>query len=51
MRLRCYVCGRPLDSYIMLVSMSQDVDRVFVAHPICSQTMDADYKRKVRDTR
>jgi hypothetical protein len=48
MKPRCYVCGKPLDQYIMLVSLSQEVDRVFLAHPICSQRMDDALFLKVR---
>lgn len=30
--LRCYVCGKPLGSQFMLISMSRNVDRVFIVH-------------------
>lgn len=33
MKLRCYCCGEPVDKNIVLVSMSDNVDRVFVMLP------------------
>jgi aspartate carbamoyltransferase regulatory subunit len=33
-KLRCYVCGKPIHGQIALVSPSpNEVDRVFVCHP------------------
>jgi hypothetical protein len=37
--VRCYVCGRGVGGEFVLVAMSDDVDRVFVAHGKCSQQM------------
>lgn len=36
---RCYVCGTPVEFVFTLAALSQDVDRVFIAHTSCSQEM------------
>lgn len=40
--LRCYVCGKPIENSLMLVSMQTDVDRVFVLHDgDCTEQVEA----------
>ena len=36
---RCYVCGKPLHAVFNLVSMSKDVDRVFLVHDGCADQL------------
>lgn len=40
--LRCYVCGKPIDSWFRLVSMSENVDRVFVVSEKCFPLVEGD---------
>ena len=44
LKLRCYVCGKPLSGQVALVSMSRtEVDRAFVVHPeACLEQVEED---------
>jgi len=40
--LRCYVCGKPLGAMFSLISMSKNVDRVFLVDGECVEEVRRD---------
>lgn len=44
MKLKCYVCGEPLEDIVTLATMAEDVDRVFVMHDQCSKQCEEQVK-------
>lgn len=45
--LRCYVCGKPVGKHFVLLSMSKDVDRVFIVGEDCLARVEDDAKTAV----
>ena len=41
MKMRCYVCGKPLDATFYLLSMQEESDRVFVVGSECISRIDS----------